>query len=425
MKEKELKRLHIIKKVLNKELKQIEAGEWLKISVRQIRRIIKRVRIEGERGIVNRSRGRESNRKLPEEMKKKVIEIYRKKYYDFGPTFAKEKFLEINKIGIGVQTLRNWLMEAGLWQIRRRYKQHRSWRERRHYFGEMTQWDGSQHKWFEERGGECVLIGQIDDATSEKTGQFYEYEGTMPSFASLKAYIKKNGIPQSIYLDRHSTYKSMKKPSIEDELNNRKSLSQFERAAKELGITVIHANSAPAKGRVERSFRTDQDRLVKEMRLAGINNIEEANKFLKSYWPKHNKKFMVEALKKGNLHRPVPQGMDLDSILCRKTEHPLRNDFTIVHDKKLYQILDKAVGRKILVEERISGAIYLVYNGKRLKYKQIITRPEKVKPEPKPRRINRPSSEHPWKKASYNKWLFKNTHLNNENASEELILSGV
>ena len=265
----------------------------------------------------------------------------------------------------------------------------------------MIQLDGSHHDWFEGRSLECVLMGYIDDATSNKFGHFYGYEGTIPAFDSLKRYIKKHGIPHSIYLDRHSTYKSQAKPTIEDELNNREHLSQLERAAKELGIHIIHANSAPAKGRVERSFRTDQDRLVKEMRLKKISTVKEANKFLKSYWPKHNKRFSVEPVKEGDLHRLLPQDMDLDAILCKRTEHPLRNDFTIAHNKRLYQILDRAVGRKVFVEERISGAIYITYKGKKLRYKAIPVRPKIEKPKAERKGVYRPPMDHPFKEPMF------------------------
>ena len=289
----------------------------------------------------------------------------------------------------------------------------------------MVQLDGSHHPWFENRGLKCVLEGYIDDATSDKCGWFYEYEGTMPAFDSLKRYIKLNGIPHSIYLDKHSTYKSLKKPTVEDQLNNRKFLSQFERAAKELGITIIHANSPQAKGRIERSFKTDQDRLVKELRLSNVSTIKEANKFLKTYWPKHNKKFSVKPLKQGNLHRPIDKGLDLDTILCKRKEHPLRNDFTIAHDKRLYQILDKTIGKKLIVEERINRAVYITYKGSRLKYKQIVTRPLKEKPKPKPklRKIYRPSPEHPWRNASDDRLMLGKAHLQNKKASEELVLT--
>lgn len=422
MRQEELRRLHIVRQVLDKKLKQTEAADKLDLSYRQTKRITKRVREQGDKGIVHKSRGQPSHNKIPDSIKDKVIILCKAKYKGFGPTLAAEKLFEIEKISLSDETLRNWLIQESLWQRKRKHKRHRSWRERKHIFGEMLQWDGSHHDWLESRSPKCVLIGQIDDATSKKCGQFYESEGTLPAFASLKRYIKHRGIPYSIYLDKHTTYKSPKKPTVEDELNNREFLSQFGRAAKELGITLIYANSAPAKGRIERSFKTDQDRLVKELRLAGINTIEGANKFLKSYWPKHNKRFSVKPIKEGSLHRPVPKGMDLDIILCRKTEHPLRNDFTIVHDKKLYQILDTQVGRKVTFEERINGAKYIVYNGRRLKYKQIAVKPAKKKPKPKPRKIVRPSLDHPWKKASYDRWLSKKAHLQNSKTTEELVL---
>ena len=422
MRQEELKRLHIVRQVLDKKLKQIEAADKLDLSYRQIKRITKRVRQEGDKGIVHKLRDRPSRRRIADKIKDRVINLCRSKYRGFGPTLAAEKLFEIEKIKISDETLRFWLTQEGLWQRKRKVKKYRKWRERKHHFGEMIQWDGSHHDWLEGRGPQCVLMGQIDDATSTKIGQLYEFEGTLPAFASLRQYITENGIPYSIYLDKHSTYKVTKKLTIEDELNNREFLSQFERAAKELGIKVIHANSPQAKGRIERSFKTDQDRLVKEMRLADIKTIAEANKFLKSYWPKHNRKFSVKPLKESNLHRPVPESMDSDSILCRKTEHTLRNDFTIAHDKKLYQILERQVGRKVIFEERTNGVRYIVYSGRRLKYKQIATRLAKEKPKPKPRRINRPPIEHPWKKTYGSNWLSNKAHLQTQKVSEDLIL---
>ena len=320
MKQEELRRLHIVRQVLAKSVKQIEAADKLNLSYRQIKRITKRVRQEGDKGIVHKLRGRPSRRRIADKIKDRVINLCRSKYRGFGPTLAVEKLFEIEKIKVSDETLRFWLTQEGLWQRKRKVKKYRQWRERKHHFGEMIQWDGSHHGWLEGRGPKCVLMGQIDDATGAKTGQLYEFEGTLPALNSLKQYITENGIPHSIYLDKHSTYKATKKLTIEDELNNREFLSQFERAAKELGIKVIHAHSPQAKGRIERSFKTDQDRLVKEMRLANIKTIAEANKFLKSYWPKHNRKFSVKPLKESNFHRPVPKGIDLDSILCRKTE---------------------------------------------------------------------------------------------------------
>ena len=422
MRQEELRRLHIAQKVLDKKLKQIEAADKLNLSYRQTKRIIKRIKKEGDKGIVHRLRGQPSRRKIPDKLRNKVISIFKDKYRDFGPTLASEMLFENEEIALSNETLRNWLIKEGLWQRRRKRKKNRKWREPKHFSGEMVQWDGSHHDWLEGRGPRCVLISQVDDATGKKSGQFYDFEGTMPAFASLKHYIKQHGIPHSIYLDRHTTYKSPKKPTIEDQLNNREFLSQFGRAAKELGIRIIYANSPQAKGRAERSFRTDQDRLIKLMRLAGIKTKEEANKFLKTYWPKHNQRFSRKPLKEGNMHRPVPEELGLDAILCRKTQHPLRNDFTIVHDKKLYQILDKGLGKKVTVEERINGKLYITYKGRRLKYKAITTRLKKEKPKPKARKVTRPSPDHPWRKDSYKKILEKKARLKDKKAKEELVL---
>src|SRR5512147_2422731 len=327
----ELKRLHVIQKVLEGIIKQVEAAQILLLSGRQIRRIVKRVRSEGTRGIIHRSRGKRSKRKISEKIKEKVLNLYRAQYKDFGPTLATEKLLERNRIRVSDETLRKWLIETGDWKKRRRGRKHRQWRERKHYAGEMVQMDGSHHDWFEGRGPWCVLMGYIDDATGKAFGRFYGYEGTIPAMDSFRHYIQKYGLPMSIYLDKHTTYKSPAKPSIEDQLNDRPALSEFERALKELGVEVIHANSPQAKGRIERLFRSFQDRLVKEMRLRGIRTLEQANAFLKEYLPIYNRRFCVIPRERDNLHRPLGKGVNLDTILCAKTERVLRNDFTVAH----------------------------------------------------------------------------------------------
>lgn len=318
MSQRELTRVHVIHKVIERSLTQKDAADKLDLSDRQVRRIVVRVRSEGDKGILHRLRGKPSMRQIPQNLWQKILKLYQSVHHDFGPTFACEKLLERNNIKISDESLRTKLIAEGLWQRCRKSRKHRQWRERKHCRGEMIQLDGSHHFWFEARNEECALMGYIDDATGEKSGQLYEYGGTIPVFDSLKQYILKNGIPQSIYVDKHSTYKSTKKQTVEDELNNRFNLSQFERACAELGIRVIHAHSAQAKGRIERSFRTDQDRLVKELRLAGINAIKEGNGFLKTYWPKHNNRFAVEPAKATDMHRPLPDNIDLDTILCIK-----------------------------------------------------------------------------------------------------------
>ena len=407
MSREELKRLEIVKKVLQEGMKQVEAAEYLELSSRHMNRIVGRVRREGEKGVIHRLRGRESNRKMPEGKKEKIISIYRKKYKGFGPTLACEKLLEKDKLEISDETLRNWLLTIGEWQKIRGNRKHRHWRERKRKFGEMVQMDGSHHKWLEGRGPWLVLMAYIDDATGRVFARFYPYEGTMPAMDSFKRYIKRNGIPQSIYLDKHTTYKSWAKPTIEDELKGIQPMSHFERTLKELNVKIIHANSPQAKGRVERLFNTLQDRLVKEMRLRGIKTLEEANEFLEEYLLVYNKKFAVEAREKGNVHWKIPKKLNLNRILCAKTKHPVRNDFTVVHDKKLYQIKTKTNVKKVIVEERINGTLKIYDKSKQLKYKEILTLPQKqIKPKMKKLPIAIPKKKyvtpknHPWRKSN-------------------------
>jgi hypothetical protein len=403
--QKELVRLHVVHKILNKELKHKEASEVLSLSERQIRRVVSRVTVEGDQGIVHKSRGKPSNRRVSSKLKNKAIECYRAKYSGFGPTFAAEKLFELEKIKVHQETLRKWLIESGDWKRVRKSRTHRQWRERKHHFGEMVQVDGSHHNWFEQRGPKCVFMGYIDDATGNTSGRFYPYEGTFPAMDSFKWYIKKYGIPMSLYLDKHSTYKSTAKPSIDEMLSNTKPLSEFERAMKEFGVKVIHADSPQAKGRVERLFRTLQDRLVKEMRLEKISSIEDANKFLSRYLPKHNKKFAVKPAKQNDLHREIPKSTNLDRILCRKTQRVLRNDLTVKYNNKLYQIKDKVNARKIVIEERISGTKIMTYKNKVLKFKEITLRAKKqqkpVRKDLKKRQRYTPPVDHPWNKVKY------------------------
>jgi transposase-like protein len=398
----ELKRLHVIQKVLERVIKQGEAAEILSLSGRQIRRIVKRIRSEGDRGIVHQSRGRPSNRRTPDKVKNKVIRLYRAQYKDFGPTLASEKLLERDRIEISDETLRKWLLEAGDWKKRRKARGHRQWRERKSHTGEMLQMDGSHHDWFEGRGPRCVLMGYIDDATGKVFARFYDYEGTVPAMDSFKRYIKKSGLPMKVYLDKHTTYKSTAKPTIQDELDQVEPLSQFERALKELGVEVIHAHSPQAKGRIERLFGTLQDRLVKEMRLRGIRTLEEANQFLEDYLPFYNRRFSVCPKEEDNFHRPLPKGLALDTILCIKTERALRNDFTVAHNRKLYQVEDKVRGSKVMVQDRLDGSLVMTYRGQRLRFKEIIARPIKdQKEQPVIVRIRKPytpRSDHPWRR---------------------------
>src|SRR5512147_74614 len=371
MSRRETKRLHIIHQALDKRITQARAAELVGVSSRQLRRMIKRVREEGDDGISHRSRGKASNRRLSQKVKNNVLKLYRKQYSGCGPTFVCEKLYEVHKIKLGDETLRLWLNQGNIPYEKRKGRKHRQWRERKHHFGEMVQMDGSHHAWFEGRGNECVLMGYIDDATGTVYGRFYDYEGTMPAMDSFNRYIKRYGIPQSVYLDKHSTYKSTAKQSIQDELEDKKPMSQFERSLAELGVTVRHANSPQAKGRVERLFRTLQDRLVKEMRFAGVKRVEQANEFLKTYLPMFNRRFRVKPVSDVDVHQPALPMRELDKIFCIREERTLRNDFTIAYNGKLYQIKDVVKAQKVAVEERMDGSLHITHRGMDLSYREI------------------------------------------------------
>ena len=369
MSQGELKKLHVIRRAIDRIVTQREAAKFIGVSLRQAQRIVRRVRREGDKGVIHRSRGTSSNRATPDKIKSKALTLFKNKYPDFGPTLASEKLFERDKIKVNDETLRLWLIKANIPYKKRKKRPHRQWRERKSRYGQMIQIDGSEHYWLEDRGPYCVFMGYIDDATGKPFGRFYEYEGTIPAMDSFKRYIKKHGIPLSVYLDKHTTYKSTRKPSVEDELNNTMPLSQFERALKELNVKVIHANSAQAKGRVERLFETFQDRLIKELRLENARTIKDANKVLERFLPSYAKKFAVRALYSGDLHRSIPKGIDLDRILCIKTERALRNDFTVAHNSKLYQILDNVRAKKVMVEERVNGSMIARYKDAILRFK--------------------------------------------------------
>ena len=404
MTRRELKRWEVSKKAMGGEIRQWKAAELLDLSLRQVKRVVRRIKMEGPGGVMHRLRGRPSNRRKPEAIKAKVVKLYGERYAGFGITLAVEKLWERDRVRVGEETLRRWLLAAGLWAGRRRGREHRSWRERKACFGEMVQMDGSHHDWFEGRGPKAVLMGMIDDATSTVYGRFYEYEGTLPALGSLKGYIKKHGIPQSIYLDRHTTYKSWAEPTLEEELEGKKPLSEFERAAGELGIKVIHAYSPQAKGRIERLFGTFQDRLVKEMRLRGIKSIGEANAFLGGYLPLHNRRFRVEARQAADLHGELNPGMILDRILCIKASRALRNDWTVHYGGKFYQVIKPIQAKAVKVEERLDGTVKLYDKSGALEFKEIAAprKDPKILKKTKPplhlqAKPYKPGPDHPWR----------------------------
>jgi transposase len=398
MSQDELKRLHIIRKAIEKRIKQHEAAALLGVSPRQIRRLVRRVKEESDKGIIHRSRGKHSHHAIEGGLRQRALGLCKSIYAGFNPTLASEKLFERNKITVSRETLRQWFIREGLPYETRRARPHRKWRERKAHCGQMLQMDGSHHDWFEGRGNRCVLMGYIDDATSRVYARFYNQEGTFPAMDSFKRYALKYGIPASIYLDRHAAYQCKGQATIEDELAGRAPMTQFARALEELGVRLIFAQSPQAKGRIERLFKTFQDRLIKEMRLDKIKSIAEANVFLTRYLPVFNRRFGAVPAQGDDVHRPRPTISVLDAILSVRTPRTLRNDFTVLHNGTLYQLEDAVRADKVIIEEHPTGAFFITYKGRRLRYRQIRQRPAKKEA---PRNINYkdplPRKDTPWR----------------------------
>ena len=397
---KELRRVHVIRQVVEKTLTQVEAGTLLRLTDRQIRRLVWRVRQEGERGLVHRGRDRPSNRRIPEARKTTILRLYERYYGDFGPTLAAEKLAERHGLTVSEETLRRWLLAQGVTHFRRRKRPHRAWRARKAHVGELVQLDGSHHDWFEGRGPRCVLMAYIDDASSRVYARFYDHEGTIPAMDSFQRYVRRYGLPLALYADKHTTYQSPAEPTVAEQLAGTKPQSQFARALHELGVELIAAHSPQAKGRVERLFGTFQDRLVKELRLAGIATLAAANRFLKAYLPVYNRRFAVPPAQPANLHRPMPSPRVLDGSLCLKTTRCLRKDFTIVHQGQLYQIHDTVRATHVQVDVQRDGTLRLTHQGRPLSFHAIVARPvpvAKITPRPRPPRPVPPKPNHPWR----------------------------
>ena len=407
---REAKRFYVVQQVLERKVRQRQAAALLDSSVRQVRRWVQRVRIEGARGLVHRLRGRPSNRRAPTGVRAQVLTWARRQYRDFGPTLLSEKLQERQGLTINRETLRQWLRAEGLWIGSRRARAHRQWRVRKAACGEMVQLDGSHHDWREGRGPWLVLMGYIDDATSRVFARFYDYEGTWPALDSFARYVTRYGLPQSLYADRHTTYRAPGKRTVEDELAGRaRPQSQFERAVTELGVTLIPAYSPQAKGRIERLFRTFQDRLVKELRLAGVTTREAANEVLATYLPQHNRRFCRVPQSPVNLHRPAPSWRALRRILAQRATHPLRADNTLRHATKLYLIdgrWPRQRPKTLQAEERLNGKLYLLDGERVLRYREVQERPLVLPPPRRPagsQRRRTPAPDHPWRQFALSK----------------------
>lgn len=407
MSQKEIDRYDIIARLLRREINGTQASRLLKLSTRQVRRLKVLVECGGASALIHASRGKVSNRRIPMAERKRIIQLLHRYYSDFSPAFASEKLAEKHHIIHDPKTIRNIQMSEGLWKPRKKRNgsEHRSWRQRRASFGEMQQYDGCYAFWFEDRGEDCCLLAAIDDATSTVTqAVFAPHEGVVPTFTFWSEYIHRYGKPRSIYLDKFSTYK-MNSAVAKDNHDLR---TQFQRACQELHIEIIFANSPQAKGRVERLFRTLQDRLIKELRLEGIATVAEANAFLKTYIPKFNKQFAVTATNAANLHVPLAakEQKTLPSIFSRQEIRTVHNDFTISHHNQWYQLTKGqpatvCKGDRVIVEERLDGSIWIRLRGKYLNAITIPKRPTQTNKKPwilPQQSTTKPAANHPWRR---------------------------
>ena len=370
MSQRERDVLKVMALVLEGKRTQAEAGRLLKRSVRQVRRIQRRLEEDRDRGVVHTLRGRPSNHRTQPQVRQQVVAAYRARYGGFGPTMAAEK-LAAEGWGVCDETLRHWLLEAGLWQRKRRRDQHRQRRERRECWGELVQADGSHHDWLEGRGPWMVLVVMIDDATSKTIARFYPGETTEAYMDLLGRYLRKRGRMTAMYVDRDSIFRA----EDHDPNDPQPTLTQFKRALNELEIDLILANSPQAKGRVERFNKTAQDRLVKELRLAKATTLEEANQVVeKVFLPWFNRRCAVKPVR-DNAHRPLHASINLAGILSLQDQRKVANDYTIRLENHLYQILPPALpglrGGRVTVEKRLDGSLHLRFQGRYLKYKAL------------------------------------------------------
>lgn len=415
---REVDRLKVIHQALEGKLLQREAAEQLDLSRRQVIRLCHEIRLKGNRGIIHGLRGRPSNHQLQPGLLDRALKIIKTKYHDFGPTFANEKLGEKHGIDISTVALRRGMIGAGIWRPKRYKLAHRAWRPRRSCVGELSQLDGSPHDWFEGRGPRCVLMAFVDDADSElKEAEFVESEDTLTLMRLTREYLRRRGRPLAYYVDKHSIYKTTRDANIDEQLRDEQPITQFTRAMGELGIEVICAHSPQAKGRVERCFKTHQDRLVKELRLAGISNIKDANSFLRrTYIRDHNKRFGVEPANRTNAHRRLLPGHKLDQILSLRTGRTVFNDYTVRYKNRFFQILKHQQvrvkpGDKPQVEIRLDGSTHLRFKDAYLNFKPIAKRPYKpfLKAQPSrrdqlhgyvPKGVgSKPAKDHPWRRA--------------------------
>lgn len=404
--EKEALRLDVLRKIKRGGLSRRKGAELLGLSYRQMKRVFQRFDREGPGGIGHMLRDQKSNHRIDIRRKERILKLYRVKYADFGPTLAVEYLEQDDGERVGIETLRGWLIEAGLWKSRKQGGRHRAWRERKAHRGEMLQMDGSEHDWFEGRRGKASLMVLIDDATNYTYAQFFESETTAAAMTVFLQYVKKHGLPCALYVDRDSIYETTRDSTVDEALRDQAPLTQFGRAMQALKVNLILARSPQAKGRVERRHGVFQDRLVKALRLKGINTLEAANVYLQDpFLDELNARFNVAARSKEDLHRRVPRGVRMEHVLCHQEERVVQNDWTVSWRNRTLQLHQRhqtlGLARKtILVSELLDGTLRLTYRKRELTWQELPARPPRVRKRTSIAKVKeryKPPADHPWR----------------------------
>jgi hypothetical protein len=371
MSRQEIDRVSVLRDFGERRITVAQAATRMQLTRRQVFRLAKAFRACGPEALVSRRRGRPSNRRYPERLRSEALGLIREHYADFGPTLAAEKLAERHGLHLARETVRQWMLADGLWTDRQqRLRPVHQPRHRRDCVGELVQIDGSEHGWFEDRGPRCTLLVYIDDATSRLMHlQFVPTESTFDYFQATRAYLEMHGKPIAFYADKHATFRVNKAGAVSGD-----GMTQFGRALHQLNIDIICANSSQAKGRVERANQTLQDRLVKELRLAGISTMEAGNAFLPTFMDEHNRRFAKAPRDERNLHRPLGPTDDLDEVLAWKEERTVSNSLTLQYDKVIFILEPTAITRglarkRVTVVDYPDGRLAIQHNGVDLPYR--------------------------------------------------------
>ena len=415
----ELRRAGVLARVAAETLTLKSAAVLMEVSYRQAKRLYGRYRADGAKGLKHRSAGRASNRAAPPRLRKRVLALVRAKYSGgvaerFGPTLAAEHLASEDGVTVDHETLRRWMLAAGLWSRARKRSPHRRRRERMAHFGELVQLDGSFHPWFEDRGPQSCLLTLVDDATGRSLGRFGAQETIWAAVTMLRMWIGQYGIPRALYTDWKNVY--VRRPNQEERETGTAPLTQFGRMCAMLGIKIIPASSPQAKGRIERNHGTHQDRLVKKLRRTGIADAETANAFLAAeYWADHNRRFAQAPASPDDFHVPIPRGVRLDTVFRLEEKRTVSNDWVVRYDNRWLQ-LERQSGHPparstVLVYEAIDGQLEIRYRDRVMRWTEIQPQAptDNVKPTAAHVRPDRPQvirlkprrvcDDHPWRRS--------------------------